>query len=117
MKINKCILLLGLVIFLSPYIKAQKNYTANDSVAVFSYLNKAEEFFNNAVYSAALSNCEKAKKLSVDKNFSRGEAYAIIKANDILLESGDNKYGSIDPFAVIKIGTALKDSLIIAIGY
>ena len=41
----------------------------------------------------------------------------MIKANDVLIESGDNKYGSIDAVAVIKIGTTLKDSLIIAIGY
>jgi two-component system sensor histidine kinase UhpB len=117
MKINKCIFLSGLVIFLSPYIKAQKAYTANDSINVFSYLNKAEELFTNAAYADALSNCQKAKKISVEKNFLFGEAYALIKSNDILIESGDNSYGSINPDAVIKIGTMLKDSLIIAIGY
>jgi two-component system sensor histidine kinase UhpB len=117
MKINKWISLLGLVIFLSPYTNAQKTYTDNDSINVFSYLDKAEEFFTNADYGNALSNCEKAKKISTEKRFLRGEAYALIKSNDILIESSDNRYGHIDAGAVIKIGTTLKDSLIIAIGY
>jgi two-component system sensor histidine kinase UhpB len=117
MKINKCISLLGLLIFLFPHARAQKSYTANDSINVFAYLDKAEDFFTNADYGNAILNCEKARKISADKNFLRGEAYALIKLNDVLIESGDNKYGSIDAGTVIKMGTTLKDSLIIAIGY
>ncbi len=117
MKTQKCISLLALVVLLSAGATAQKSYTITDSVVIFSYLDKAEVFFNNADYSNALLSCEKAKKLSVDKLFLYGEAWALIKANDILIESGDSRLGSINPADVIKIGTTLKDSLVTAIGY
>ena len=45
----------------------------------------------------------KAKQLSIDKKFLRGEAYALIKTNDILIESGEYNSENIVTDAVIKI--------------
>ena len=58
MKINKCISLLGLLIFLFTGAYAQPTYNRNDSILIFSYLNKAEEFFGNADYKNALQTLQ-----------------------------------------------------------
>ncbi|MGC4102663.1 tetratricopeptide repeat-containing sensor histidine kinase [Ferruginibacter sp.] len=117
MKINKHISFLVWLIFSCIITKAQTGNTSLDSAAVFSYLNKAEEYFGNADYTNALLQCEKARQLSVQKKFARGEAYALIKMNDVLIESGNYNSDKIAADAVIRIGNKIKDSLITAIGY
>lgn len=86
-----------------------------DSIAVFSLLEKAEDYFSLSDYTNALQSCRQAKTISIEKNYPRGEAYALIKTADILIEKGDYDSAKNLPEAIGKLGTKLKDSLIIAI--
>ncbi|MEO5984553.1 MAG: histidine kinase [Ferruginibacter sp.] len=107
---------LGLIILCCLRVTAQQD-VYNDSISVFSLLKKAEDYFNNSDYANALQTCDRAKAISIEKNYLRGEAFSIIKTADILIEKGDYVAAKDLPQATFKIGAKLKDSLIMAISY
>lgn len=116
MSLRNKIILSGLIILYSLPVCAQST-SYNDSVSVFQLLKKAEEYLRKSDYVNALDYSNKAKELSAQKNYLRGEAYSIIKITDILIEKGEYHTAADLPESVFKIGTKLKDSLVMAISY
>ena len=75
-----------LTLFPVIHITAQSSHTIADSSAIFSFINKAEDFFINGNYDSALFYCEQAENLSKQKNFKKGQAYALIEATDVYID-------------------------------
>ena len=97
------------------HVTAQLPYTVADSAAIFSFINKAEDFFTNGNYDSALFYCNQAENLSKQKNFKKGQAYALIEATDVYIDKDDLDKAQTNAIEVNKIGLQLKDSLITAI--
>lgn len=96
-------------------IMAQTSYTAADSLTVFSLIDKAEVFFTDGNYDSALYYCDRAENLSKQRNFKKGQAYALIEATDVYIDKDDLKKAEENALAVNKIGLLIKDSMITAI--
>ena len=96
-------------------VSAQSSYTVADSSVIFSFINKAEDFFTNGNYDSALFYCNQAENLSKQKNFKKGQAYALIEATDVYIDKDDLDKAQANAMEVNKIGLQLKDSLITAI--
>ncbi|MFZ1784837.1 MAG: ATP-binding protein [Ferruginibacter sp.] len=92
-------------------------YTKLDSAAVFSFIEKAEEFFTDSKYDSALFYCQKAENLSKIKGFKKGLAYALIETGDIYIEKDDLGKAAVSAEVVNNMGIQMKDSLIAAIGW
>ncbi len=107
---------IGLVlIFMCCFHTSAQRVMHADSVAVFSLLEKAENAFSMSEYANALQYCDKAKAISVEKKYLRGEAYSLIKTADIFIEKGDYDAAKHIPAAIFKVGSQMKDSLVMAI--
>jgi signal transduction histidine kinase len=107
---------IGLVlIFMCCLHTSAQRVTYADSAAVFSLLEKAENAFSISEYANALQYCDKAKAISVEKKYLRGEAYSLIKTADIFIEKGDYDAAKYLPAAIFKVGSQMKDSLVMAI--
>ncbi len=104
-----------LLVFLFGKAHAQSSYTKADSATVFSLIDKAENYFTDGVYDSALFYCDKAEAFSKQKNFKKGQAYALIEATDIYIDKDDLNKADATAQVVNKIGMQLKDSLITAI--
>ena len=113
MKITGLILLI--IIFTIGKVAAQTIYTKADSSSVFKLIDKAESFFTDGNYDSALYYCAVAEKLSKEKNFRKGQAFALIEATDIYIDKDDLDKAATHAEAVNKMGVQLKDSLITAI--
>jgi signal transduction histidine kinase len=115
MKIVRLFILL--LVFDTGILTAQPLYTRADSATVFSLIDKAEEFFNENNYDSAFYYCKKAETISLQKNFKKGQAYALIEAGDIYIDK--DELGKADANAVVvnNIGMQLKDSQVIAVSW
>ena len=109
-----CLLLLFFLTVCTK-LRAQTSYTAADSLTIFSFIDKAETFFTNGNYDSALYYCERAENLSKQKNFKKGQAYALIEATDVYIDKDDLKKAEENARTVHKIGLLIKDSMITAI--
>jgi two-component system, NarL family, sensor histidine kinase UhpB len=96
---------------------AQPAFTRIDSIRVFQWLDKAEEFFVESKYDSALHYCNKAEQYSKNKNFKKGLAWAFIKRTDILIDNDELNEADRYPPQTNGIGLLLKDSLIAAISW
>ncbi len=115
MKISRLVFLI--LLFNVSVVKAQISYSRADSLAVFSLIDKAEEFFNESNYDSAFIYCKKAETLSQQTNFKKGQAYALIEAVDIYIDKDELTKANADAEIVNKIGVQLKDSQVIAISW
>jgi signal transduction histidine kinase/tetratricopeptide (TPR) repeat protein len=98
-------------------VVAQPLYSKADSTAIFSLIDKAELFYTNGNNDSALLYCKKAENLSKSKKNYSGEAWALIKATEILIQADQlNKAGE-NTLLVNELGARLKDSLITAISF
>ena len=113
MKITGLIFLI--IIFTTGKAAAQTIYTKADSSSVFKLIDKAESFFTDGNYDSALYYCAVAEKLSKEKNFRKGQAFALIESTDIYIDKDDLDKAAAHAEAVNKMGMQLKDSLITAI--
>ncbi len=115
MKIVRMFMLL--LVFDTGILTAQPLYNRADSATVFSLIDKAEEFFNENNYDSAFYYCKKAETISLQKNFKKGQAYALIEAGDIYIDK--DELGKADANAVVvnNIGMQLKDSQVIAVSW
>lgn len=118
MKNISIILLLNFFMLIISFpAQAQTAYTKKDSAFIFSLIDKAEDYFQQGNYDSAFANTAKAMSLSRDKKFYRGEAMALIKTNDILIEKDQPEKTNENSQIIYKIGIRLKDSLITAISF
>ena len=115
MKIVRMFMLL--LVFDTGILTAQPLYNRADSATVFSLIDKAEKFFNENNYDSAFYYCKKAETISLQKNFKKGQAYALIEAGDIYIDK--DELGKADANAVVvnNIGMQLKDSQVIAVSW
>jgi two-component system, NarL family, sensor histidine kinase UhpB len=104
-------------LIISSQMQAQTAYTKADSTAVYSLIDRAEDYFQKSNYDSALANTARAIGMSRSKKFLRGEAMALIKTNDILIERDRSGKTTENSQIVYKIGIRLKDSLITAISF
>lgn len=91
--------------------------TASDSVIVFTLINKAEDFFTNGNYDSALWYCTKAEEWSRQKNFKKGQAFALIEATDVYIDKDDLVKADATAATVNKMGLQMKDSLVTAVSW
>jgi two-component system sensor histidine kinase UhpB len=112
MKIIPFLVVLSIV---SNNLVAQSTYTKVDSLAIFGFIDKAEEFFTESNYDSALFYCGRAENLGRQKNFKKGQAYALIEATDVYIDKDDLEKADATAAMVNKMGLQLKDSLITAI--
>jgi len=96
-------------------MNAQFPYSNLDSVAVFNLIDKADVFFLKNVFDSALSNAKQAIGLAKERKFYRGEAWALIKATEILVEQKELTLAEQYALQVYKLGNRLKDSMLDAV--
>lgn len=98
------------------YLYAQ-HYTASDSIAIFTLLDKADEedLAGNLVVATGL--IQKALKLSQEKKMQRGEGYALLKLADLQMKS--NEENNLEPYyqKAIAIGQKIKDPMLTGLAY
>lgn len=88
-----------------------------DSLYVFSLINKAEEHFTESNYDSALYYCGLATAYSRTKNYKKGQAFSLIETADIYIEKDELAKAGETADAVVKIGQQTKDSLVTAVGW
>lgn len=99
----------------SVAVHSQLLYTYNDSVKIFSWLNKADELTEISVFDSAKHYADLALNISKEKKMLRGQAYAHLKIADIAYRrTGPESLFYHDSIA-LKIATQLKDSFLIAL--
>jgi two-component system, NarL family, sensor histidine kinase UhpB len=111
------ILLLSLFLMVSEFLSAQKNYTSKDSIAFFARLSTIEELIGKRQFDAALTSNNQLLQLCEHNKFYRGQAWALIKTNDILIEKEVDSNSVTSVKKIIEIGEQLNDKLITGIGY
>ncbi len=100
-----------------PPSQAQVSYNREDSLTVFSLIGRAEDFFTNGQHDSALHYCDMAEQYSRQKGFKKGQAYALIEAADVYIDSDELDKADAHAAAVNKLGGQLKDSLVTAISW
>ncbi len=111
------ILLLSFFLMTSGVLTAQKKYTAKDSVTFFARLDTVEELIEKRQFDAALISSNELLQFSENNKFYRGQAWALIKTNDILIEKEVDSNSVTGVKKIIEIGEQLNDKLITGIGY
>ena len=104
-----------IILITTVSVAGQSSYTKADSSTIFNLIDRAELFFTDSKYDSALYYCGLAEKLSKEKNFKKGQAYALIEATDIYIDKDDLNKAEANAVTVNKMGLQLKDSLITAI--
>lgn len=104
-----------LFLFFTCSFASDAQTTRADSAAVFSFIDKAEEFFGASAYDSALWYCTAAENLSKKTGFKKGRAYSMIEATDIYIDKDDLAKAEQINGLVNKTGTELRDSMIINI--
>lgn len=115
MKIPRLLTLI-IVVYANP-IAAQSSYSIPDSTLVFTLIDKAEFFFTEGVYDSAHFYCTKAENLARQKNFKKGQAFALIEKTDVYIDQDELNKAEATAEIVNKLGMQLKDSLITAISW
>ena len=110
-------LLIPCFLLIANTITAQSSWSRNDSLTIFGWIDKAEVFFTDSNYDSALVYCNKAENLSKQKNFKRGQAYALIETGDIYIDKDELDKADATAEQVNKLGLQLKDSLITAVSW
>lgn len=98
-------------------LRAQHVHNQADSLLVFSWLEKADEFDLTGRLDSAAHYTYKARDWSRQKKYLSGEGYALLKAADLLLKmSGTDSVHNLCQEG-IRIGERLRDSLMIGLGH
>lgn len=110
-----CLLLILLVqldipVFAQPSVQA-------DSVFVFKLLNRAGEIRLRSNFDSAISLTQHAIQYSRLHKYPAGEAWSIIKWNDLLIETDELEQADRNAATIYRLGRQLKDSIVIAISY
>jgi two-component system, NarL family, sensor histidine kinase UhpB len=111
------ILLLPFFLMVSESLTAQKNYTSKDSITFFARLNTMEALIEKREFDTALTMGDELLQFSEGNKFYRGQAWALIKTNDILIEKEVDSNSVTSVKKIIEIGEHLNDKLITGIGY
>jgi two-component system, NarL family, sensor histidine kinase UhpB len=111
------ILLLSFFLMASECLTAQKNYTSKDSITFFTRLNTMEALMEKRQFDTALTIGNELLQFSEGNKFYRGQAWALIKTNDILIEKEVDSNSVTSVKKIIEIGGQLNDKLITGIGY
>ena len=98
-------------------LTAQPAYTKADSITVFTYLEKAEVFFEDSNYDSAFFYVTKAEILSKQKDFKTGQAFSYIKAAEIYIDQDELGKAEANAVMANKIGLQTRDSLATAVGW
>jgi two-component system, NarL family, sensor histidine kinase UhpB len=117
MLLRKYLLLLSIFLMAMGQLMAQKSYTAKDSVAFFIKLQTMEAFTEKRQFDSAASIGKELLQYSERNKFYRGQAWALIKTNDMLIEKGDYANPFISTKKIIEIGEQLNDKTVTGIGY
>jgi two-component system, NarL family, sensor histidine kinase UhpB len=111
------ILLLSFFLMVSGFLTAQKKYTSKDSIAFFIRLNTMEDLMDKRQFDSAAAISSELIQFSEHNKFYHGQAWALIKTNNILIEKADFTNSSTGVKKIIEIGEQLNDKLITGIGY
>jgi two-component system, NarL family, sensor histidine kinase UhpB len=111
------LLLLSFFLMGAGQLLAQKNYTAKDSIVFFNKLQTMEAFTAKRQFDSASSIGNELLKLTERNKFHRGQAWALIKKNDMLIEKGIFTSYAASVKKIIEIGEQINDKTIAGIGY
>ena len=111
------ILLLSFFLMAGECLTAQKKYTSKDSIAFFARLNTMEALIEKRQFDTALTIGNELLQFSEQNKFYRGQAWVLIKTNDILIEKEVDSNSVTSVKKIIEIGEQLNDKLITGIGY
>jgi two-component system, NarL family, sensor histidine kinase UhpB len=111
------ILLLSFFLMTVEILFAQKNYTSKDSITFFARLNTMEALMEKRQFDTALIIGNDLLKFSEVNKFYHGQAWSLIKTNDILIEKDADSNSVTSVQKIIEIGEQLNDKLITGIGY
>ncbi|MBL7726337.1 MAG: tetratricopeptide repeat protein, partial [Dinghuibacter sp.] len=100
------ILITGISLLLKCHLLPAQ-YTAYDSVQVFSLLARSESHLNRSDYPAALQLARNAWQISTRKYFLNGEASALAQITTVLIEQGDYSTAAGNPEKLLKIAERL----------
>lgn len=109
------ILFLLILLLTGLHLHAQQQQ--EDSLYVFSKIDKAEAHFTESNYDSALYYCGIAEKYSREKNYKKGLAYSLIETADIYIEKDELTKATATAESVVKNGLQIRDSLVTAIGW
>lgn len=115
--LTKRLLISILFVFAVFTAESQSNSHKPDSLAAFRLLDKAEQLFNRSQFDSALAYTQQALDFCKTRNYLFGQAWSVIRTNDILIEKDDlGKAEANIPF-LYRLGQQLKDSGITGISF
>ena len=117
-RLNRAVLygysLLFSLLLVVPVTLHSQIFTKKDSIKIFSYIQKAEDFYNLSEYDSAVFYTTKAEKLAKEKKYEIGYAHALLKKEDIFINYDELDKAEIINKQVTALGEKLNDSKIIA---
>ena len=106
--------LLFSLLLVVPVTLHSQTFTKKDSVKIFNYIQKAEDFYNLSEYDSAVFYTTKAEKLAKTKNYEIGYAHALLKKEDIFINYDELDKAEVINKEVTALGEKLNDPKIIA---
>lgn len=98
-------------------LQSQTKYTPQDSIDIYALLDLADALDFKGKIDSAFNTVEKARLLSRDKTFKRGEGFALLKFADLTLKSKGTILEVISKLQRgISIGDQIKDYFITGLG-
>ncbi len=114
---RKYLLLLSVFLMAIKFVDAQKNFAANDSIAFFDKLHTMEALMEKRQFDSASTIGNELLLLSEHNKFYRGNAWVLIKTNDMLIEKSIFTSSAASVKKIIEIGEQINDKTIAGIGY
>jgi two-component system, NarL family, sensor histidine kinase UhpB len=111
------LLLIAVFVMAKGQVLAQKNYTPKDSVVFFNKLQTMEACTIKRQFDSASTIGNELLQVSERNKFFRGQAWTLIKTNDMLIEKGIFTNSSTNLKKIIDIGLQLNDKTITGIAY
>ncbi|WP_108424441.1 response regulator [Flagellimonas amoyensis] len=110
---NRIALICFVSIALQAFGQSQKE---SDSIRVFSLIEKANTYYNEAAYDSAFHYCDQAETLAKQLKSYQGQAFANIKKTEILIEKDEWLDQALNAAEhTLDLGKKNNDSLVISI--
>lgn len=114
---GKLHLLILVILFSRSAAYPQKPYDTGDSVAIQQKINTVTKLIEENKPLAALKIAEEVFKISGEKHFLYGKAWASVKINEILIGQDDYSNQAAPVVAIIQTGELLNNDELTGIGY
>lgn len=110
-------LLFSIIVSFFTIAAKSQTYSKSDSIQVAQYISQASVYFEKLSFDTALQFSQKAIDYSKKHNYLHGQAWSLIKKNDILIEKDELEEADKHTPALMKLGVQLRDSTIVGIAF